>query len=208
MRAPAWHISGQYYENCSCDFICLCFPGALTVTPTKGTCTVAMAFEVERGAFDNVPLNDLGFILVARAPEAMGRGNWMVGLVADDRADEAQRDAITAIATGAAGGPMAPLSGLFGQFLGVQSASIRFDRRGHKWSVHASDLVQMGGAGVMSVCPNVTEPLHFDNTGHPAASRFALAHATGSHVHTGGLSWDDISGNNNAQYAPFSWRNA
>ena len=29
-----------------------------------------------------------------------------------------------------------------------------------------------------------------------------------SHVHALGLSWDDSSGRNNGQYAPFSWRSA
>src|SRR4029077_1483232 len=86
MTTPTWRVSGQYYETCSCDFICLCFPGRLSVTPSKGTCTAAMAFQVERGSFGQVPLDDLGFILVTLAPEAMVRGNWMVGIVVDERA--------------------------------------------------------------------------------------------------------------------------
>ena len=59
------------------------------------------------------------------------------------RASAEQRDAITAIASGAAGGPMAALSGLVGKFLGVESAPIRFDRNGAKWSVKAADFVDM-----------------------------------------------------------------
>ena len=46
--------------------------------------------------------------------------NWSVGLIADERGSAEQRDAITAIASGAAGGPMAAFSGLIGTFLGVQ----------------------------------------------------------------------------------------
>ena len=53
-----------------------------------------------------------------------------------------------------------------------------------------------------------TEPLHLDNTGHPAADRFALAPAARSRVLALGLAWEDVSGKNNGQYAPFSWRNA
>ena len=44
----------------------------------------------------------------------MGKGDWSVGLIADERASTEQRDAITAIASGSAGGPMAALSGLLG----------------------------------------------------------------------------------------------
>jgi hypothetical protein len=207
MTTPSWHVSGQYYETCSCDFICLCFAVGLTITPSKG-CTVAMAFQVEHCAYGPIPLNDLGFIVVARAPEAMACGNWVVGLVVDERATEDQRAALGAIASGEAGGPMAALSGLVGKFLGMQSASIQFDRHGHNWSVRADDAVQMTGKGVLGVGPHTTEAIHFEYTGHPVAERFALAHASESHIHAVGLSWDDVSGNNNAQYAPFEWRRA
>ena len=66
----------------------------------------------------------------------------------------------------------------------------------------------MAAEGAMGVNPAATEPLHLENTGHPAADRFALAHATRSHVHALGLEWDDVSGQNNGQYAPFSWQSA
>ena len=138
----------------------------------------------------------------------MGKGNWSVGLIADERASAEQRDAITAIASGAAGGPMAALAGLIGTFLGVQSAPIHFDRSGAKWSITASDLVDMAAEGAKGINPDSTEPMHLDNTGHPAADRFALAHASRSRVRALGLAWEDVSGKNNGQYAPFSWRNA
>jgi hypothetical protein len=103
---------------------------------------------------------------------------------------------------------MSALSGLVGKFLGVESAPIRFDRNGVKWSVKASSFVDMAAEGAKGINPNAVEPLYLDNTGHPAANRFALAHASKSHVHALGLVWDDASGMNNGQYAPFSWRSA
>jgi len=208
MATPSWQVSGQYYETCSCDFVCPCILGQMTVRPSKGSCTFAMAFKVDRGSYGTVSLDGLGFIVLGLTPEAMGKGNWSVGVIADDRASTEQRDAIVAIASGAAGGPMAALSGLVGKLLGVESAPIRFDRNGVKWSVKASSLVDMAAEGAMGVNPNATEPLYLDNTGHPAANRFALAHASKSHVHALGLAWDDASGKNNGQYAPFSWRSA
>jgi hypothetical protein len=165
-----------------------------------------MAFQIDRGSYGNVALDGLGFIVLGLTPEAMGKGNWSVGLIADDRASAEQRDAITAIASGGAGGPMAALSGLVGKFLGVESSPIRFDRDGVKWSVQATNLVDMAAEGARGINPNDTGPLHLDNTGHPAADRFALAHASKSHVRALGLTWDDSTGANNGQYAPFSWR--
>jgi hypothetical protein len=167
-----------------------------------------MAFSVERGSYGPVSLDGLAFIVLGFTPEAMGKGNWSVGLITDERASAEQRDAITAIASGAAGGPMAALSGLVGKFLGVESAPIQFDRTGTKWSVKASGFVDMAAEGAKGINPDSTEPMHLDNTGHPAADRFALARASRSHVQALGLAWADVSGKNNGQYAPFSWRSA
>ena len=208
MATPAWHVNGQYYETCNCDFVCPCIPGQLAVDPTKGSCTFAMAFQIERGTYGSLSLDGLGFIVLGFTPEAMGKGNWSVGVIADERASVEQRDAITSIASGAAGGPMSALSGLVGKFLGVESAPIRFERSGARWSVKASSFLDMAAEGAKGINPNATEPLYLDNTGHPAADRFALAHASKSHVHALGLAWDDGSGKNNGQYAPFSWRSA
>jgi hypothetical protein len=208
MATPSWQISGQYYENCNCDFVCPCVPGQLAVKPTKGSCTVAMAFQVGQGSHGTVSLDGLGFIVLLFTPEEMGKGNWSVGVIVDARASAEQRDAITSIASGSAGGPMAALSPLVGKFLGVESAPIRFDRSGAEWSVTAPGLVDIAAKPAMGINPNATEPLHLDNTGHPAADRFALAHPVRSQVTALGLSWKDMSGKNHGQYAPFSWRGA
>src|SRR5262249_5375006 len=141
MATPSWQINGQYYETCSCDFVCPCILGQMSVTPSKGTCTFAMAFQIERGRYEKVPLDGLSFIALGLTPEAMIKGNWSVGLVIDDRASAEQRDAITAIASGAAGGPMAVLTGLVGTFAGVETGSIRIERDGLKWSVTAPKFV-------------------------------------------------------------------
>ncbi|PYQ80089.1 MAG: hypothetical protein DMG03_24100 [Acidobacteria bacterium] len=185
MATPAWNVSGQYYETCNCDFVCLCVPGQLAVRPTKGDCQFAMAFQIERGSYGAVSLDGLGFIILGLSPEEMGKGNWSVGLVTDARATAEQRDAMTAIASGAAGGPMAALS----------------------WSVKASNFVDMAATGAKGLNPDAAE-LRLENTGHPANNTFTLAHASKSHVHALGLGWDDVSGKNNGQYAPFSWKSA
>jgi hypothetical protein len=180
----------------------------MAVKPTKGNCTFAMSFNINRGKFGDLSLDGLGFVVVGFTPEEMGKGNWSAGVIVDERANAAQRDAIVAIASGAAGGPMAALSGMITKFLGVQSAPIRFDRDGAKWSVDAGGLLSMSAEPAMGVDPGATEPLQLSNTGHPANSRFSLAHARHSRLDAFGLSWSDTSGRNNGQYAPFSWASA
>jgi len=208
MTTPNWTLAGQYYETCSCDFVCPCILGQMMAPPSKGACTFAMAFQVERGRFGRVSLDGLGFIVLGRTPEEMAKGNWSVGVIVDERATAEERDAVTAIVSGSAGGPMAVLSGLVGAFLGVEAAPIRFERTGVTWAVSASRLVDLSAEGAMGVNPEVTEPLHVDNTGHPANDRLALCRASKSHVHALGLEWDDVSGRNNGHYAPFTWQGA
>ena len=208
MATPSWQVTGQYYETCSCDFVCQCVVGQLAVMPTKGFCTVVMAFQVERGSYGTVPLDGLGFIVLLWTPEEMGKGNWSVGVIADARASAEQHEAIAAIASGSAGGPMAALSALVGKFLGVESAPIEFTRTGARWSVTAANRVDMAAEAAMGLDPGNTEPIHLENTGHPAASSFYLARALKSHVDALGVSWNDTSGKNHGQYAPFSWRSA
>src|SRR5262245_31796241 len=151
MATPTWQLSGRYYETCSCDFVCPCILGQMVVAPTKGWCTFAMGLQIERGVFDDVSLDGLGFIVLGHTPEAMAKGNWSVGLVVDERATPAQRDAIAAIASGSAGGPMAVLSGLVGKFLGVEAARIQFEPAGMKWSVSATPFLDMSAQAAMGV---------------------------------------------------------
>lgn len=208
MAAVSWNISGQYFETCSCDFVCPCILGQMAARPSKGWCTFAMALQIERGRYGDVPLDGIAFVVLGHTPEEMAKGNWSVGLVIDERASEEQRDAVTAIASGAAGGPMAPLSGLIGKFLGAEQAAIRIDRSGLKFTAKAGSLVDMAAEGQMGINPGATEPMFIENTGHPVSDRLGLAHASRSHVHALGLTWDDSSGKNNGHFAPFNWRSA
>ena len=208
MATPAWTVTGQYYETCSCDFVCPCIVTQLTATPTKGSCTFAMGFKIEQGKYGDLSLDGLGFIVVGFTPEEMGKGNWSAGVIVDERANAEQREAIVAVASGAAGGPMAALSGLITNFVGVESAAIAFDRDGMKWSVNAPTFVSMSAQPAMGIDPRTTEPVKLSNTGHPAASSFTLARAVQSEVNVFGLLWSDVSGKNNGQFAPFTWAGA
>jgi hypothetical protein len=208
MTAPSWNISGQYFESCSCDFVCPCILGQMAAAPSKESCTFAMMLAIDRGSYGSVSLNGLTFVVLGYTPAEMGKGNWSVGLVIDERASDEQRDAITAIASGSAGGPMAALSGLLGRFLGVERAPIRFDRHGLHFAVKAGNLVEMAIDGQMGIDPGAAEPMFLENTGHPVSNRLGLAHASKSHVRALGLSWDDTSGKNNGHFAPFAWRSA
>jgi hypothetical protein len=134
----------------------------------------------------------------------MADGNLKVGLLVDETADEAQTGAIQEIASGAAGGPMAALAPLVGEFAGVEKRPIRFEIDGMTRSVSAGDLVDQTVEGVPSVSRE-GEPIYLENTAHPVSPRLALAKATRSRMHAFGIDWDDASGTRNGHFTRFAW---
>jgi len=203
MPTTSWNVTGQYYETCSCDFVCPCILTQMSATPTGGACTFAMAFAIDRGSYDGLTLDGLGFVVLGLTPEAMGKGNWTVGVIVDERASASQREALTAIASGQGGGPMAALGPLVGRFAGTESRPITIEQAGMRRAVSIPGVLDFAVEGIPGARPD--EPIYFDNVGHPAASRLALAKASRSHMHAFGIDWDDTSGRNNGHFAPFAW---
>lgn len=199
-----WHIKGQYMETCNCTFICPCIGSNLTATPTEGDCKAAIAMRIDEGEKDGVRLGGLSFIVLLHSPGAMIDGDFQVGLIVDEAADDAQTAAIGEIASGAAGGPMAALAPLVGQMLGVEKRPIGFEADGMAYRVQAGELVEQALTGVASAsAPG--EPIYLENTAHPVSPKLALANATQSRFHAFGIDWEDASGTRNGHFAPFSW---
>ena len=201
----SWQVSGDYFETCSCDYLCPCITSNLAAQPTKGHCDVAIAFHIERGSYDGLTLDDLNFVVIAHTPDVMGKGDWSVGLITDERATPEQQQALIGIGSGQAGGPMAGLAPLLGKFLGVEAKPIHFQKQGLSRSVSIPGILDQACEGVPSPV-NAGEPLYVDNTLHPANTRLALAHAVRSQLQAFGLSWSDTSGKNNGHFAPFNWQ--
>lgn len=199
-----WSISGEYMETCNCTFLCPCIAANLAAQPTEGDCQAAIAMRIDKGVKDKVTLDGVCFIVMLHSPGVMGAGNITVGLIVDQRASEAQVEAITAIATGAAGGPMAALGPLVGKMAGVERRPIRFDVDGLKRAVSAGDLVDQACEGVPS--PSAAgQAVVIDNSVHPVNPRLSLAKAIRSRFNVFGMRWKDESGSRNGHFAPFAW---
>jgi len=203
MANTAWRVNGEYFEACSCESVCPCPTSGLTARPTKGSCDVGLVFRIDRGQHGNTRLDGLCFAVLAHTPGAMGLGNWTVGVIVDERASAEQREALTAIASGQGGGPMAALGPLISRFSGVEAKPIKFEMTGMRRSVSIPGVLDLAGEGIAGA--NKGEPIYFENVGHPVASKLALAKASRSHLHAFGIDWDDTSGGNNGHFAPFAW---
>ena len=199
-----WQITGQYMETCNCAFLCPCITSNLTARPTEGDCKAAVTLRIDKGAKDGVKLDGLSFVVMMHSPGAMGDGNITVGLIVDDGATDEQVEAISAIATGSAGGPMAALAPLVGRIAGVERRPIRFDADGLNRSMQAGELVDQACEGIASAV-DPDQAICVDNTVHPANSRLSLAKATRSKFNVFGIDWDDATGTRNGHFAPFAW---
>ena len=204
MASQQWQINGEYFEACNCDSVCPCPTSGLAAKPTKGACDAGLVFAVQRGQYGATKLDGLSFAVLLHTPGPMGQGNWTVGLVVDERASKEQREALSAIAGGQAGGPMAALAPLISNFGGVEAKPIHITSNGMHREVSIPGMLDLAVDGIAGA--KSTEPIYLDNVGHPAASRLALAKATRSHMHAFGINWDDTSGKNNGHFAPFAWK--
>src|SRR5258705_5064678 len=86
----AWSLEGTYFENCSCDTICLCTWSGLTAHATHDRCLAMLAFHIERGDVEGVDVGGLTFALVVDTPPVMSDGGWKLGVVMDSAATEQQ----------------------------------------------------------------------------------------------------------------------
>lgn len=200
----SWQISGQYMETCNCALLCPCITSNLAARPTDGECKAAVAMRIDKGAKDGVQLDGLAFIVMMHSPGPMAEGNITVGLIIDQAASDEQANAISAIATGEAGGPMAALGPLVGKVAGIERRPIQFEASGLNRSVRAGDLVDQACEGIASA-GNPNEAICVDNTAHPVNTRLSLAKATRSRFNVFGIDWNDSSGNKNGHFAPFAW---
>jgi hypothetical protein len=97
MAGKNWQIEGRYVEYCSCDHGCPCESMA---DPTYGFCTGLVAFKIDQGYCEEVRLDDLAVVATFYFPRAIHHGQGVLQPIFDERADEAQRDALFYILSG------------------------------------------------------------------------------------------------------------
>jgi hypothetical protein len=205
MTEQKWTMRGEYMESCNCDYLCPCIYTNPQAPVTYDHCTAALVFRIDEGSSGDTKLDGLKFALFIRSGTVMADGDWSFAGVVDERADEAQRQVLSAIVSGEAGGPTAFIrENLVSDFRGVQFKPIEFNMNGLQRSAAIPDILSFEIEGVASRNSS-GEPLYIDNTAHPAGRRLALARSKETHVHGFGLDMDLVGKGNNGHFAPFAW---
>ncbi len=205
MADKSWKISGEYMESCNCDQLCPCIYTNPQGPVTYDDCRVIMIFRIDEGECDGVDLSGLCMAMVAKSGRVMADGDWVYGGIVDVKANDAQREILTAIIGGEAGGPLGMIrQNLVSDFRGVEVKPIEFKLDGRKRAVSIPGMLNYSLDGVESRLGN-GEPYYLDNVRHPAGSRLALAITDEIHVDCFGIEFDASGARNNGHYAPFSW---
>jgi hypothetical protein len=103
-----WRVAGAYLESCNCDAICPCrmVDGVVGAgRSTYGICFGLLGWRIDDGHADGLDLSGFGVALACRYDDDEPGSPWSLVLYVDERADEAQRDALAEIFLGRRGGP-------------------------------------------------------------------------------------------------------
>ena len=145
----AWHLKGTYFETCNCAVSCPC---VMLSAPTEGECQVLVAWHVEQGKDGEVDLAGLNVAIAIHSPGHMLQTKWRAALYLDERANPAQKDALTQIFAGQAGGHPEVLASFIGDVAGVASVPIDYRAAGKQRSlsipgVAAAEIEALEGQG-------------------------------------------------------------
>ncbi len=208
-----WNLDGDWFDVCKCEIPCPCHFGQ---PPTYGDCLGVLAWHINEGQYGNVRLDGFNFVMIGGF-----KGNLWTGpsdivstFFIDERADAMQREALTAIFMGKAGGVAAEFAKFYGTIRGTEFARIRFERADDLayWSVEVPGKLSarvdaltgpMVPAGKRIQTVNAPEALIFTNgrTGPRDVSTWGkAAHAEAD---ANGFKWN-LAGKS-SKHVPFHW---
>src|SRR4029077_18821744 len=135
--AMAYHLEGRLLEVCNCRVLCPCWIGE---DPDNGTCDTIVAWHFDKGTIDGVDVAGTTLACVAHVPGNILQGNWRAAIYIDDKASNAQEEALLKVYTGKLGGPVADLVKLIGEVVSVERVPITFNVAGGKGTIKIGEV--------------------------------------------------------------------
>ena len=171
--------------------------------PSTGDCTVLAAWHVDEGRFGGVNVGGLNVALAGHSPGHMAKVKWDAALYLDAKANDAQRNALTQIFGGKAGGHPAALASFIGRVLGVKAVKFDYSAIGKRRSlkipgIAEAEIEAMKGQGGSDITI----------TGHPLAvapGESAVVAKSKKMSYTDyGMKWEVSE--KNGFYSPFAYK--
>jgi hypothetical protein len=203
MSNPGWRIEGEYFESCNCELLCPCLLSHAQARPTEGHCDVVLAIHIKAGSYGGVDLAGLTAVQALTTPGPMAQGDGTLAVYVDERANDAQRAALEAIFTGAAGGPPSLFGPMIAHRLPTRTAQIDYSSDGKTWQLKIPGITEVTVQGVTGAGDQIVS---FENVGHPFSRRLAAAKASMSHYKDHALTFDNSG--RNGHFSAINWSNA
>ena len=105
-----WRLKGREMANCNCEYGCNCQFGGL---PDKGFCQAVFGMAIDDGVHGDTDLSGLNIAAVFRWPGPIHEGKGECAAFVDERASEAQRNALLTIMSGGDTDPLATVFAVF-----------------------------------------------------------------------------------------------
>jgi hypothetical protein len=140
--------------------------------------------------------------MIADTPKVMTEGNWRLGVFVDDTATDQQFEKLVQVFSGQLGGPMAALTPLVGEMLGVERAVIDVVDDGLRHSVRVGDAIDFEIEDIVPFGVETGEPVRFSGMFHPVGSNLTMAEAKRSRIHAFGIEYEGKTGLSTSE---FSW---
>ena len=119
-----YELTGRMAEVCSCKSLCPC---AIGENADGNNCGFSWVFHFDHGAINGTDVSGLNLAILGHHKDNVFDPSVRAFVIIDERADDAQADALVEAFTGKAGGPLADLAGLVKKIVGVARAPIEFD---------------------------------------------------------------------------------
>lgn len=134
-----WRVAGTIVIACNCDWGCPC---NFNARPSRGNCEGGWVWAIDEGQIGGVPVNGLRAALYADWPGAIHDGGGSAVAYIDDRADHAQRDALTRLLRGQLGGPWGIFINTY-QLSGPEAVRFDVDLAGYDSRIRIGEAVSL-----------------------------------------------------------------
>jgi hypothetical protein len=169
---------------------------------TYDFCRVTLVFNLQQGDIEGTDISGLKVVVIADTPKVMTEGNWRLGVFIDERATDEQLDKLVKVFSGQLGGPMAALTPLVGEMLGVERAAIEVHEDGLRHSVRVGDSIEFEIEDIVPFGVETGEPIRFSGMFHPVGSDLTMAEAKSSRIDAFGIQYEGKTG---LSKSDFSW---
>ena len=179
-----YRIEGSYYEACNCDAICPCRRqnGVAHGLSTHGNCDFILSWAILRGHSNDTDLTGLNTCMAGTYHDDEEGSPWSVFIYIDERADDAQLDALSEIFRGKAGGNILFTANI-ANVLGVKRARIALDHEDGR------ETIAIGNIGAV----RVDRQVDFDGTvscGIPGHDHPGRENVSSLSLNDGPFVWD------------------